>query len=166
MLIGETQGDLGQSLYLREIWGARKRRAARGRSGGRERRNGDFVRRLIGEGAVDRVHDVSDGGSAGGDRRNGDGGGHRRQHLASMPLESPVAFWFGEDQARYVVTVREEDRIRVLAGAATAQVPMILLGHSGGDSLSIAGERPILVADLRRRFESWLPDYMAGASAT
>jgi hypothetical protein len=29
--------------------------------------------------------------------------------------------------------------------------------------LSLAGERPLHVGDLKRRFEAWLPGYMAGA---
>ncbi len=39
------------------------------------------------------------------------------------------------------------------------------LGFTGGDALTLQGERPILVAKLRERFEGWLPAYMAGAAA-
>jgi len=31
--------------------------------------------------------------------------------------------------------------------------------------LTLEGERPILIAKLRERFEGWLPAYMAGAAA-
>ena len=61
ILIGETGGHLGASLYLREI---------EGREAGppppvdlaAERRNGDFVRSMIRDGLVAACHDVSDGG--------------------------------------------------------------------------------------------------------
>src|SRR5437763_10128023 len=61
ILIGETKGHLGSSLYLREI---------EGREAGppppvdlvAERRNGDFVRAMIEAGHVAACHDVSDGG--------------------------------------------------------------------------------------------------------
>jgi phosphoribosylformylglycinamidine synthase len=46
------------------------------------------------------------------------------------------------------------------AGIAARQ-----LGLTGGDALTLEGERPILVAKLRERFEGWLPDYMAGGQA-
>src|SRR5206468_636742 len=61
ILIGETKGHLGASLYLREIEGKEVGPpppvdlAA-------ERQNGDFVRAMIEEGRVAACHDVSDGG--------------------------------------------------------------------------------------------------------
>jgi len=44
------------------------------------------------------------------------------------------------------------------ARASTTQVWEI----SGG--LAVVDERPLRIEDLARRFESWLPDYMAGSS--
>ncbi len=61
LLIGETQGWLGQSLYLRDICG-REEGAPPPVDLIEERENGDIVRALIGEGLVTGVHDVSDGG--------------------------------------------------------------------------------------------------------
>ena len=74
LLIGETQGWLGQSLYLRDICG-REEGAPPPVDLIEERENGDFVRALIGDGLVTAVHDISDGGLAGGARRDGDGVG-------------------------------------------------------------------------------------------
>ncbi len=34
---------------------------------------------------------------------------------------------------------------------------------SARNPASLPGERPLVVADLNRRFEGWLPGYMAGA---
>src|SRR5438067_772784 len=61
LLVGETAGWLGQSLYLREIC-EREEGAPPPVDLASERRNGDLVRLLIGEGAVTAVHDVADGG--------------------------------------------------------------------------------------------------------
>ena len=66
ILIGETKGHLGASLYAREILGLD------GEEAGppppmdleTEKRNADFVRSLIEQGLVNAVHDVSDGGIA------------------------------------------------------------------------------------------------------
>ena len=63
LLIGVTQGWLGQSLYLRDICG-REDGAPPPVDLEAERTNGDFVRHLIRSGLVDTVHDCSDGGLA------------------------------------------------------------------------------------------------------
>jgi phosphoribosylformylglycinamidine (FGAM) synthase-like enzyme len=73
------------------------------------------------------------------------------------------AFWFGEDQGRYVVTAKNADLIAQRAKAAG--VTLARLGATGGKILTIAGERPIAVAQLKESFESWLPAYMAGQAA-
>ena len=58
VLIGETVGELGASLYLREILG-REDGAPPPVDLAAERRNGDFVRSLIKDGKVVTVHDSS-----------------------------------------------------------------------------------------------------------
>jgi phosphoribosylformylglycinamidine synthase len=78
------------------------------------------------------------------------------------PPEPAHAFWFGEDQARYVVTVPAAQADAVIARIADAKVPVGRLGTTGGDALSLERERPLLISALRERFESWLPAYMAG----
>jgi phosphoribosylformylglycinamidine (FGAM) synthase-like enzyme len=87
-------------------------------------------------------------------------------HIGAV-LEAPSgiahhAFWFGEDQARYVVTAKDAEAVAQRAKAATA--PLARLGATGGRALAIADERPLLVSDLLSRFESWLPEYMAGTT--
>ena len=61
LLVGETQGWLGQSLYLRDICG-REDGAPPPVDLIEERENGDLVRALIGEGLATAAHDLSDGG--------------------------------------------------------------------------------------------------------
>ena len=159
LLVGDTRGWLGQSLYLREIC-AREEGAPPPVDLAAERRHGDFVRALIRDGLVTAVHDVSDGGLL--------------IALAEMAmasrlgavLEAPsgipaYAFWFGEDQARYVITARDADRIMQLA--KTAAVPILRLGATGGRILAFGDERPVPITDLLKRFEEWLPAYMAGS---
>jgi phosphoribosylformylglycinamidine synthase len=161
LLIGATRGALGQSLYLRDICG-REDGAPPPVDLAAERRHGDLVRALIGGGAVSAVHDVSDGGLL--------------VALAEMAiasgigavLEAPVkdvpahAFWFGEDQARYIVTAKDSER--VMQRAKAAGVPIARLGATGGTVLAVDGERPLPVAELKKHFEGWLPAYMAGAA--
>jgi phosphoribosylformylglycinamidine synthase len=161
LLIGETRGWLGQSMYLREIC-EREEGAPPPVDLDAERRNGDFVRTLIGDGEVAAVHDVSDGGLlvALAEMAMASGIG---AELDAAPLAAH-AFWFGEDQGRYVLTVPARDADRIADRARNAGIPVRALGTTGGDGLAVAGEAPIAIAALRERSESWLPNYMAGMS--
>src|SRR6516165_3164166 len=162
LLIGDTAGWLGQSIYLREIC-EREEGAPPPVDLAAERRHGDFVRTLIRDGLITAAHDVSDGGLlvAIAEMAMASGIG---AELDRAPLAAH-AFWFGEDQARYVVTVAPGVAETVLARARAAGVPARQVGLTGGDALTLEGERPILVAKLRERFEGWLPAYMAGGRA-
>jgi phosphoribosylformylglycinamidine synthase len=169
LLVGATQGWLGQSLYLRDICG-REEGAPPPVDLAAERRNGDFVRSLIVQRIATAVHDISDGGLAVAVAEmamaSGIGADLQLAHMQTADLAPlpPAAFWFGEDQGRYVVTVRHGDASAVLDAAAAAAVPVTRLGATGGSDLLLPGERPLPVRTLRQRFESWLPEYMADAT--
>jgi len=161
LVVGETTGWLGQSMYLRELC-AREDGAPPPVDLTEERENGDLVRALILEGTASAVHDVSDGGLLVTIAEMAIASGIGAV-LDAAPDDIPAhAFWFGEDQARYVVTVPAAKVEAVLARARAASVPVWRLGVTGGTALALAGERPLAVADLRGKFEGWLPAYMAG----
>ena len=159
LLIGETAGWLGQSLYLREIC-EREEGAPPPVDLVAERMNGDLVRTLIAEGVASAVHDVSDGGLLPAIAEMAMAAGIGAE--LDRPPTAAHAFWFGEDQGRYVLTVEPGVAETVMARARAAGVPARQLGLTGGDALTLEGERPILVAKLRECFEGWLPAYMAG----
>ena len=161
LLIGETAGWLGQSIYLREI-SEREEGAPPRVDLAAERRHGELVRSLIVEGVATAAHDVSDGGLLVALAEMAMAGGIGAE-LDRAPLAAH-AFWFGEDQGRYVVTVKPSVAEMVLSRARSCGIPARQLGFTGTDALTLQDERPILVAKLRERFESWLPAYMAGAS--
>jgi phosphoribosylformylglycinamidine synthase subunit PurL len=161
LLIGEAQGWLGQSLYLRELCG-REEGAPPPVDLDAERRNGDFVRILIHENIATAVHDVSDGGLlvAIAEMAIASGIG---AVLTPVSADIPAhAFWFGEDQARYVATVHTGAVDAIIARAGIAGVPVGRIGTTGGEALTVPGEQPLSVEELRERFEAWLPRYMAG----
>jgi phosphoribosylformylglycinamidine synthase len=162
VVLGETKGWLGQSLYLREIC-EREEGAPPPVDLAAERRNGDFVRTLIAEGVATAVHDVSDGGLLIAIAEMAMMGGIGAE-LDAAPLAAH-AFWFGEDQGRYVVTLDVAVAEKTIARARAAGIPARLLGHTGGDALTLRDERPVPIAKLRETFESWLPAYMAGKSS-
>lgn len=145
LLIGETRGELGQSLWLREVCG-REEGAPPRVDLHAERRNGDFVRDQIDAGAILACHDVSDGGLLVALAEMAMAG-KTGATLQAAPHGLPEhAFWFGEDQARYlVVTSRAEE---LMAAAEAADVPVRRLGRAGGDRLTLAGGPSFDVAHL------------------
>ncbi len=161
LLIGETIGWLGQSMYLRETCG-REEGAPPPVDLIEERENGDFVRALIRDGAVTAVHDLSDGGLAVALAEMAIASGIGAA-LSEAPADIPAhAYWFGEDQARYLVTVPAAQAQDVVARAQEAGVLAASIGVTGGPALALPGERPLPLKALGERFETWLPRYMAG----
>ncbi|MGE0109541.1 MAG: phosphoribosylformylglycinamidine synthase subunit PurL [Bdellovibrionales bacterium] len=155
ILLGETKGAIGQSIFLREIYG-REEGAPPHVSLTAERRNGKFIRQLIDAQKITACHDVSDGGllvalaemALAGDR--------------GCQLENKggnSGFWFGEDQARYIVTTANPNAI--VTDASTAEIPYVILGQTGGEKICI-GEECVELSVLREAHEGFLPRYMEG----
>ena len=158
VLIGDTEGHLGQSLYARELCG-REDGAPPPVNLSAERRNGDLVRGLIMTGVATSCHDVSGGGLL--------------VAIADMAMASRIgatldydrggvpsyAFLFGEDQGRYVITTNSPEL--VLEQAAVDGVNASVIGVTGGATLKISEFDSISVAELTQVHEGWLPAYMA-----
>ena len=162
LLVGETKGWLGQSLYLRDICG-RREGAPPPVDLAAERRNGDIVRALVRAGRVTAVHDLSDGGLAVGlaEMTLAGGIGVTLDAGALGDLPSHAAL-FGEDQGRYLLSCTEAEAGTILAAADAVSIGRI--GTTGGTALILPGEAPIEVAEIRRIREAWMPDYMGRAA--
>ncbi|WP_225889934.1 phosphoribosylformylglycinamidine synthase subunit PurL [Indioceanicola profundi] len=162
LLVGEGAGHLGQSLYLREVLG---------REDGppppvdlmAERRNGAFVRALINDGLVTASHDIADGGLLVtiAEMAMASGLG------ADLPVlaDADAGALFGEDQSRYVLTVRPEHAADVVKRAADLGVPLAKLGTVAGTALTGISGTAISVQELKRINEGWMPGWMQGAAA-
>ncbi len=147
-VVSQSNGHLGQSLWLREL---------HGREDGppppvdlaMERAHGELVRKLVAEGKLTAVHDVSDGGLL--------------VALTEMALKSGIGCTleqigdhftaFGEDQSRYIVTSRVADTIQA------AGIPMTRIGTTGGDTVSGPGFS-VAISALREASESFFRDWM------
>ena len=164
ILIGETAGHLGCSLYLRQIEGIEDG-APPAVDLAAERRNGDFVRSLIEKGAISACHDVSDGGLlvSVAEMSLDSGIGAAIEYPAPTPDKSAPALdsWlFGEDQGRYIIATLSAEI--VLTVASEAGVPASRIGTTGGEALTLNGAETISLRELRDAREGWLPAYMAG----
>ena len=163
VLIGETQGWLGQSAYLATICG-REEGAPPPVDLAVERRNGEFVRGLISAGRLSACHDLSDGGLAVAlaEMAMAKGIG---VSITTLPAGPAHAVLFGEDQGRYLLSLPTGVAEAVVAEAKAAGVAAEIIGKTGGSELALPGEAAVSIAALRKTHESWLPDYMAGKAA-
>ncbi|SOE08542.1 phosphoribosylformylglycinamidine synthase subunit II [Hoeflea halophila] len=159
ILIGGDCSHLGQSAWMRDCLG-RSEGAPPPVDLMEERRNGDFVRSAIRNGQVTSCHDISSGGLA--------------ATLAEMVMASDLGMQldlsnchgpahgllFGEDQARYVITVPSDLANYIMASAEGAGIPFRQLGTMSGDSLEIEGLLSLPISTLRATHESWFPAFM------
>jgi phosphoribosylformylglycinamidine synthase len=118
------------------------------------------VRNLILDGTIRACHDVSDGGVmvAIAEMVMAGGVGAR---LVTHPRDIPGhAFWFGEDQGRYLIAV--PDAASLVRAADAAGVPAMRIGTSGGRDLTSPDGGTISVEELRVLHDAFFPAWMDG----
>ena len=132
LLIGVTQGHLGQSALLAEAFGI---------EGGdappvdlvAERTAGDFI--LANRQAIGAVTDLSDGGLAQAAFEMADAGG------VGVALDAgDIPTLFGEDQARYLVACCAQNAAALLVAGQKAGVPVAEVGRFGGAEVRFAAQ--------------------------
>jgi phosphoribosylformylglycinamidine synthase subunit PurL len=160
VLVGENKGWMGASLYLREIEG-REAGAPPPVDLDHEQKNGWFVRDLIEQGHVRAVHDLSDGGlaCAATELAFASHSGLRLNNHSALP---DIAWYFGEDQGRYLLAVAPDDLHNLLSQATEAGVTALSVGEMGSTSIML-GKAEVSLDLLRENHESWMPDYMEDA---
>ncbi len=164
-LVGGAPNWLGCSAWLATVAG-REEGAPPPVDLGAERRNGEFVASLIRARTVSAVHDLSDGGLAVALAEMAMAGGIG----ASVEAEGGLshAFFFGEDQGRYVLTAPSTQSAVIAEAAKRLGVPLARIGSTGGGALTLGGADPVPLAALTKAYENWLPDFMShpqGASS-
>jgi phosphoribosylformylglycinamidine synthase len=159
VLVGTTKGWLGQSLWLREIAG-REEGAPPPVDLSAERATGDFVRAQILAGNVRACHDVSDGGVLVAVAEMAMAGMTGVRFFTS-PRDVPShAWWFGEDQGRYLLAVA--DSATLIRAAESAGLQAMRIGTSGGQDLTLPDGGTISVRALRTAHERFFPSWMDG----
>ena len=158
ILIGETTGWLGASIYLREVEG-REDGAPPPCDLETEKRHGDYVRRLIRDRRVKAAHDCSDGGlmvAATEMALAGDTG-------LTLELPDGVALHgalFGEDQARYLLAVDANSVNPILSTAKAMGIPAQKIGDFGGNDVKAGDALSVSLGDIQAAYEGWLPGLM------
>ena len=121
---------------------------------------------MIRQKKLSTCHDLSDGGLLVGLAEMALAGGiGARLELpddgTEEPNPPPHAWLFGEDQARYIVSLA--DPAVLLEAARHNGIPARVIGTTGGDDLTLSSGQTISLNDLAAVHESWLPGYMSGA---
>jgi phosphoribosylformylglycinamidine synthase II len=160
LLLGGDGTHLGQSVYIRDCLGE---------TAGPppevdlvcERRNGDFIRSAINNGQVSSCHDISQGGLALALAEMCMAGDYGMDidltDIEAMPMHGLL---FGEDQARYVVTL-DRDMAQFIANSAADQgISARILGTVSGDSLEVKDVLSLDVKAMKTAHENWFPNYM------
>ncbi len=160
-LIGTEAAHLARSLYQREILQTESGPAPEVDLM-TEKYRGEFVLTAIRGEYASACHDISDGGLA--------------VALAELCMASgigaktdieatyPHAALFGEDQSRYLLTVKAEWANMFAANSEGSSVFFSRLGTMGGDRLIINDLIDIPLEALKNAHESWFPDYMGRAA--
>ncbi|WP_170760467.1 phosphoribosylformylglycinamidine synthase subunit PurL [Ruegeria lacuscaerulensis] len=147
LVIGETNGHLGQSALLAEVFN-REDGDAPHVDLDAEKRNGEFIR--ANREMIKACTDLGDGGLA----------------LAAFELaeatgvgvhldDASTEFLFGEDQARYLVACNFDQAEALMIASGQAGVPLVSVGRFTGDSIRVgSSEAPLeeLTATFRNSF--------------
>ncbi|WIV51894.1 phosphoribosylformylglycinamidine synthase subunit PurL [Marivivens sp. LCG002] len=145
LLVGTTNGHLGQSALLAEVFN-REDGDAPHVDLAAEKANGDFIR--ANRAMIEACSDLSDGGLA----------------LAAFEMAETAGVGvtldagdtptlFGEDQARYLIAASFDQAEALMAAAASAGVPIATVGKFGGSDVSFGGVSAPL-AELSATFRS------------
>ena len=131
ILVGETQGHLGQSAILAEVFN-RAEGAAPPVDLGAEKRNGDFIR--ANARWIRACTDLSDGGLALAAFEMAEAAG------VGVQLDSAdMGQLFGEDQGRYLIACSFDAAEALMAAAGQAGVPIQTVGRFTGSDVSFGG---------------------------
>jgi phosphoribosylformylglycinamidine synthase len=161
LLIGETRGHLGQSIYLREVE-AREEGGAPPVDLKAERKHGEFVRKLIEAGRVDTVHDCSDGGLLSALAEMAMAGNIGVDVGVAGTVVDAIPFFFGEDQARYVLAVPAKEADKIEGELREAGIIHALIGKTIAEkTVRVTGEGEVSIAALKKAHEAWFPKYMS-----
>ncbi len=149
VLIGKTEGHLGQSALLKELFD-REDGDAPHVDLAAEKAAGEFVRAAHTNGLISAAHDLSDGGLA--------------LAVADMAMAADVGvtvqqgdtgWFFGEDQARYLLATSDADALITAAQDAGVQAENI--GSFGGTDIVLGGTQ-VSLADIKTTFATGIPN--------
>jgi phosphoribosylformylglycinamidine synthase II len=136
VMIGNTDGHLGQSALLKEMFD-REDGDAPSVDLAAEKAAGEFVRAAHKSGLINAAHDISDGGLAVAALEMA-----MSANVGVSITDGDTGWFFGEDQARYLLATRQGDAL--VSAAKEAGVPVQVVGQFSGDQVSMGTDKRVL----------------------
>ena len=159
LVVGKTIGHLDQSIFAREILSEKKGPPPEINLFN-EKNNGLIILKLINDKLIESCHDVSLGGIlvAVAKMCIKSNKGVKINSLKS--LINKFEYFFGEDQARYLVEVSKENLSKVVNLLKDNSISFDNLGFVTKEKLEFDKEINLGNADLNNAYKNWLRKYM------
>ena len=159
LVIGKTEGHIDQSIFARNILNEKK---------GpppvvnlfNEKNNGETVLKLISEGLIDSVHDVSLGGIITAVSKMAINGRKGFKLNKLKVLINKFDYFFGEDQGRYIIEIDPKKLSKVQKILKENSVYYDEIGLVTEKDIIVDKEPIIHIDDLTKSNTNWLENYM------
>ncbi|MDA9106004.1 phosphoribosylformylglycinamidine synthase subunit PurL [Candidatus Pelagibacter sp.] len=159
LVIGKTEGHLGQSLFARDILNE-KNGPPPEINLFNEKNNGETVLKLIDKKFIKSAHDVSLGGIITALSKMCIKGKKGATLKKPNYLINHFEYLFGEDQGRYIIEISKDNLESTKKILQNNSVHFDELGSVNEDSLIIDDKTKVSIDDLMKSHTNWLINYM------
>ena len=158
ILIGKTFGHLGRSCYLKENYSIDEGMPPEVNLLN-EKNNGECLLKLIDDNLILSSHDISNGGLITSISEMSLGSHIGAKILKPKKLTNSIEYFFGEDQARYIVEIDAENVSKVEKILKIHNIYFENIGHTQNEYLEIDNELKINIKDLFKINNEWYNNY-------
>ena len=158
LLIGKTFGHLFQSIFFEEIYSIKDGPPPEINLIN-EKNNGDIVLKLINDGLILSAHDISAGGLIVALAEMTFGSSCGIKINKPKKLANIFEYFFGEDQGRYVLEVRQDDITKVLKILKDNNIYNETVGLTQKNTFELPGELKININELYNANNKWYYNY-------
>ena len=158
LVIGKTFGHLEQSVFLKEIYSINKGMPPEVNLRN-EKNNGECLLKLINKNLILSSHDISTGGLIVTLAEMSIGSNIGAKIHKPKRLTNSINYFFGEDQARYIIEVNNKDLSKVDKILKENNVFYENIGITQSDFFEIEDELKINIKDLFKINNEWYNNY-------
>ncbi|MDC1159827.1 phosphoribosylformylglycinamidine synthase subunit PurL [Candidatus Pelagibacter sp.] len=159
LVIGKTEGHLDQSLFSREILNE-KNGPPPEINLFNEKNNGETILKLIDQNFIESAHDISLGGIITALSKMCIKGKKGATLKKPKYLINEFEYFFGEDQGRYIIEIRNKDQKEVIKILESNSVHYDELGIVSDGQIVINDKSKVSIDDLIKTHTIWLNNYM------
>ena len=159
LVIGKTEGHLDQSIFSRIIL-LEKKGPPPEVNLFNEKNNGETILKLLDKKLIISCHDVSVGGIIIALSKMCIKGNKGVKINSQIKLLNKFNYFFAEDQGRYIIEIENNNLAMVKKVLEENSVHFDELGVVDGNKLTFKDELNISIQDLKKKYKSWLKNYM------